>query len=155
MKYRAGYLQHGNQHDESLRLYDSICRIRERKLAASKELYVTDQINHGIAMIKAYKFRRDLPDSPRMAVPSTRLLNEAVRHTHLCMNFWPNFLTFVKDEAFKKLLSSDYLSAKQRIRCLSEQARALVLLGRNQVLNSVLRLCRVIVGAHSYFTGGM
>jgi hypothetical protein len=35
-----------------------------------------------------------------------------------------------------------------------EQARALVNLGRNQVLKSGFRLRRVIVGAHAYFTGG-
>jgi hypothetical protein len=83
MKYYAGYLQHENQHDESLRLYDSICQVRLRKLAASKEDFVTDQINHGIAMMKAYTFRRDQPDSPKLANPSKRLLNDSVRFVHL------------------------------------------------------------------------
>lgn len=111
MKHMACYLQHDNQHIESLRLYETICQVRQKNLEDSKELFVTDQINHGIAMTKAYKYRRDRPDSPRMLIPKN--------------------LLYDADNFFTKLLSSD-LNTKQRIRCLSEKARVLVLLDRLQ-----------------------
>jgi hypothetical protein len=134
MKYMAGYLQHDDQHTESLRLYERICQVRQKKLAQSKEDFVTDQINHGIAMTKAYKYRRDLPDSPRMPIPSTRLLRDAVR-CNLFSFIFGNFNDFLQEDSFTKLLSGE-LNTKQRIRCLSEQARVFVLLNRFQVPTS-------------------
>jgi hypothetical protein len=83
----ASYLQHENQHIESLRLYETICQVRQKNLEDSKEHFVTDQINHGIAMTKAYKYRRDQPDSPRMLIPPKSLLHDAVRCCpHICEN---------------------------------------------------------------------
>jgi hypothetical protein len=78
MKHMASYLQHDNRHSESLCLYETICQVRLKNLEASKEQFVTDQINHGIALTKAYKYRRDQPDSPRMLMPPKQLLNDAV-----------------------------------------------------------------------------
>jgi hypothetical protein len=86
MKHMACYLQHDNQHIESLRLYETICQVRQKNLEDSKELFVTDQINHGIAMTKAYKYRRDRPDSPRMLIPKN-LLYDAVRYIHCMCEF--------------------------------------------------------------------
>jgi hypothetical protein len=77
MKYLAGYLQHQNQHRESLMMYDKICKVRRAKLQLSAEELASDQINHGIAMFKAYKYKIEQPDSPRIA-PDQKLLLDSV-----------------------------------------------------------------------------
>ncbi len=82
MKYMAAYYQHENQHTDSLRLYKQVCDVRQRKLAESQENFVTDQINHIIAMRKDYEYRSVSPDSPRMQHPSQDLLHLAVRYSH-------------------------------------------------------------------------
>ena len=152
MKYMAGYLQHDDQHTESLRLYESICQVRQKnlaqskedsvedsvmdqineRLAQSKENYLTDHINYGIAMTKAYNDNRHSPDSP--SIPSRRLLLDAVRYNHFIFIFG-NVNYFLQEDLFSKLLSGE-LNTKQRIFCLSEQARVFVLLNRFQVPTS-------------------
>jgi hypothetical protein len=85
MKFLAAYYQHENQHTDSLRLYKTICDVRQRKLADSQESFVTDQINHLIAMRKRYEFMKENPDSPRMQHPSQDLLHQAVRYSHFVL----------------------------------------------------------------------
>ena len=85
MKYLAGYLQHQNQHSESLLLYQSVCQVRHKNLQESEDNFVTDQINHGAAMIKAYKYRLEQPDSTRMLTPPKDLLETAVRCIHVIL----------------------------------------------------------------------
>jgi hypothetical protein len=87
MKYLAAYHQHENQHTESLRLYQTICDVRQKKLAASQESFVTDQINHLIAKRKRYEFMKETPDSPRMQHPSQDLLHQAVRYSYFVCLF--------------------------------------------------------------------
>jgi hypothetical protein len=48
------------------------------------------------------------------------------------------FNHFIQDNEFTDLLKIDRLKPNQKIRCLSEKARVLVLLGRFQVLYSTL-----------------
>ena len=58
-------------------MYDKICKVRRAKLQLSAEELASDQINHGIAMFKAYKYKIEQPDSPRIA-PDQKLLLDSV-----------------------------------------------------------------------------
>ncbi len=85
MKFLAAYYQHENQQTDSLSLYKTICDVRQFKLADSQENFVTDQINHLIAMRKRYESMKENPDSPRMQHPSQDLLHQAVRYSHFVL----------------------------------------------------------------------
>ena len=58
-------------------MYDKICKVRHTLLQQAHEELASDQINHGIAMFKAYKYKIEQPDSPRIA-PDQKLLHDSV-----------------------------------------------------------------------------